>query len=314
MNTTENGSHDLEVIAGHCSVSPKHLAELYRMSELRVSDGRGGTERALSALRWVGLKSRTEFDPTGEGMGIDFSVIEQAIMYGSSDEVPPSVLLAQQFVCSTGMGIAAEIMLPGVQLPFYEDRIPHGQLFAWNPSINQLGWSVREMGQIAKRNNWTVGLKNGKWLGAPLEKANHPNSETITTMEKTWLGLASFAAASNCNIAFIHRGVDVPEKGDFRNAPVHEVVRRLAIKAPHAGRYFDPSHSLGPKLRDHIVEETIEAMRLTVRNEFLYTGILVEAGTSETDTGQHITVDELQVMLEEISRFRKLGGPFLPIE
>ena len=59
---------------------------------------------------------------------------------------------------------------------------------------------------------------------------------------------------------------------------------------------------------------TIEAMRMTVDNQFLYTGILVETGTSITDTKQHITVDELQLMLNEISKFRKLGGPFLPTE
>lgn len=312
MRETENGHHDLEVIAGHCSVNPESLAELYEMSEIQVSDGRGGTQRALSAVRFVGLKSRTEYNPTGEGMGIDFPVIEQAIMFGSSDEIPPSVLLSQQFVQETSMGVAAEIMLPDIQLPFYENRIPRGQFFPWNPSVNQSGWSVRQMAHIASRNNWTVGLKNGKWLGEPLEQVIQPDSETITSMEKTWQGLATFAAASKCKVAFIHRGVDIPEKGEHRNALVHEVAKRLAKKVPHAGRYFDPSHSLGPKLRDGIVRSTIETMRMTIGNEFLYTGILIETGTSATDTYQHITVDELRTMLKEISKFRKLGGPFLP--
>ena len=314
MRETENGPHDLEVIAGHCSVNPERLAELYEMSEIQVSDGRGGSQRALSAVRFVGLKSRTEHNQTGEGMGVDFSVVEQAIMFGSSNEVPPSVLLAQQFVHETGMGIAAEIMLPGIQLPFYEGRIPKGQFMPWNPSIDQLGWSVRQMAHIASRNDWSVGLKNGKWLGESFEQVSRLNSETVTSMEKTWLGLSTFAAASNCKVNFIHRGVDVPEKGDHRNALVHEVVKRLAKKVPQAGRYFDPSHSLGPKLRDDIVRTTVEAMRMTIGNEFLYTGILVETGTSITDSHQHITVDELRLMLEEISKFRRLGGPFLPTE
>lgn len=314
MKETENRQHDLEVIAGHCSVNPEHLAELYDMSEIQVSDGRGGMHRALSAVRFVGLKSRTEYNPIGEGMGMDFPVIEQAIIHGSVDEVPPSVLLAQQFVSETGTGIAAEIMLPAIQLPFYEGRIPKGQFLPWNPSIDQLGWSVRQMAHIAGRNNWIVGLKNGKWLGEPFEKVIQSDSETITSMEETWLGLSTFAAASKCKIAFIHRGVDVPEKGEHRNALVHEVVKRLAKKAPHAGRYFDPSHSLGPKLRDEIVKTIIEAMKMTVGNEFLYTGILIEAGTSNTDTQQHISIDELRVILKEISKFRKLGGPFLPTE
>lgn len=314
MRKSENGPHDLEVIAGPCSLDVRHLSELYEMAEMHVSDGRGGTQRGLSAVRWVGAKSRTELTPTGEGMGMDFCALEQAILYGSSNEVLPSVLLAQQFVRETGMGVAAEIMLPGIQMPFYEGRVPKGQFFPWNPAVNQLGWSVRQMAAIASRNDWTVGLKNGKWLDKPLEHVVQPDNDTITSMEKAWLGLATYAAAAKCKVAFIHRGVDAPEKGDFRNALVHEVVRRLARKFPNAGRYFDPSHSLGEKLKDDIVRTTIEAMKMTIGNKFLYTGILIEAGTSETDTRQHISLIELQQLLNEISKFRRLGGPFLPTE
>jgi len=205
------------------------------------------------------------------------------------------------------MGIAAEIMLPNIQLPFYEGRIPRGQFMPWNPSTEQLSWTVRQMAQIASRNNWTVGLKNGKWLG-------ESDDSTVTSMERTWLGLATFAAASKCRVNFIHRGVDIPEKGEYRNALVHEVVRRIAKKMPEAGRYFDPSHSLGPKLRDKIVESTVEAMKMKVDNEYLYTGILIEAGTSETDTNQHISVDELKTLVTEVAKFRKLRGPILSIE
>ncbi len=310
MRETENKSHDLEVIAGHCSVNPECLDELYEMSEIQVSDGSGGTQRALSAVRFVGLKSRTGYNPTGEGMGIDFPVIEKVIMFGSSNEVPPSVLLAEKFVRETGLGISSEIMFPDIQLPFYEKRIPKGQFFPWNPSVNQLGWLIRQMANIASRNNWPVGLKNGKWLGIQPEKV----TQIIGSMEKTWSGLATYAKASGCDIVFIHRGVDISEKGMHRNVLVHEVVKRLAKKFPQSGRYFDPSHSLGPKLREDIVRETIKAMRMTVGNEFLYTGILIEAGTSSTDTDQHITVDELRFLLKEISKFRKLGGPFLPTD
>lgn len=310
MRETENGPHDLEVIAGPCSVNLEHLNQLYEISEIQVSDGCGGTHRAVSAVRFVGLKSRTEFNQGS--MGMDSSVIEQAIIFGSLQETPPSVLLAQKFNQETRMGIAAEIMIPHLQLPSYEDIIPRGQFFPWNPSIEQLGWTVKEIAQIASRNNWTIGLKNGKWLGESLEQITQPDNEIITSMEKTWLGLATYAASSKCDIAFIHRGVDVPEKGDHRNALVHEVVKRLAKKVPQAGRFFDPSHSLGPKLRDNIVQTTIEAMKMTVGNDFLYTGILIEAGTSTTDTNQHITIDELKLMLNEIGKFRRLGGPFLP--
>ncbi len=308
MKETSRG-HDLEVIAGHCSVNPEKVDQIYEMAEIQVADGRGGTQRALSAVRFVGLKSRTELNPTGEGMGMDFGVIEQAILCDSK-EVPPTVLLAEKFVRETGVGIAEEVMIPHIQMPYYEGRIPKGQFFPWNPSINQLGWQILEMATIAQRNNWTVGLKNGKWLGEPYEKVADSENALVTSMEKAWLGLASYAPG--CHVAFIHRGVDVPEKGDHRNALVHEVVKRLAKKKPDAGRYFDPSHSFGPKLRDHIVDGTIEAMKMKIGNDFLYTGILIEAGDSKTDTQQHITIDELRYLVNELSKFRKLRGPFQP--
>lgn len=309
---TENLGQELEVIAGHCSVNPERLDELYEMAEIQTSDGNGGKKQALSAVRFVGIKSRTERNAAGNGMGIDFHAIEQAMASGSQEIVPPSVLLAERFVKDTGLGIAAEIMLPGVQLPFYEGRIPKGKFMPWNPAVDQLGWSVRQMAEVACRNNWTIGLKNGKWLGEGFGEANKPESNIVTSMEKTWLGLATFAASSKCRVAFIHRGVDIPEKGNYRNVLIHGAVKRLAIKAPLAGRFFDPSHSLGPKLRDKIVEETVEAMSMKVGNDYLYTGILVEAGTSETDTNQHISVDELRCLIKEISRFRRLKGPLLP--
>ena len=43
--------------------------------------------------------------------------------------------------------------------------------------------------------------------------------------------------------------------------------------------------------------------------EYLYDGILVEAGTSVTDTLQHITLKELEYMLDELARFRDLVAP-----
>lgn len=320
MRVLETKEYDLEINAGPCSVSSKNpgksLAELHAMAEIQVPDGKGGMKRALSAGRFIGLKSRTEYNPTGEGMGMDFEVVEQAIISGSVEDVPPSVLLAEQFVREAKIGVAAEIMIPGIQLPFYEGRIPKGMLLPWNPSNNQLGWTIREMAAIAGRNNWTLGLKNGKWLGAPLEDVSKPDSEIITSMEKTWLGLASYAEAAN-DIVFIHRGVDVPGKGENRNALTHEVVRRLARLRPNVGRWLDPSHSLGDKLRDVIIERTIEAMWMKVGNgsdEFLYTGILIEAGSSETDTGQHISVNELEILAKELSKFRRLRGPLVPID
>lgn len=304
-----SSSSDVEIIAGHCSVSPEHFHELYEMSEIMVSDGSGGKKRGLSAVRLVGLKSRTEYNVTGDAMGMDFPVLEQAIVYGTADTVPPSVLLAEQFVKDTGMGVAAEMIYPTEQMGFYEGRIPDGRFMPWSPSNEQLGGPLRKMGIIAARHNWTVGIKNGKWLDIPYEDASDMGSETVSTLEKTWIGLATYAKAAGANIAFIHRGVDIPEKGDHRNALIHGVVAHLAKRVPEARRYFDPSHSLGPKLRDRIVEETIEAMRMRAGNDFLYNGILIEAGTSMTDTKQHVTIEELRIIIEEVSKFRTLRGP-----
>lgn len=318
MRTTENRYYDLEVFGGQCCLNPNKIAEVKTMAEIQVPDGKGGIQRALSAVRWVGAKSRTELQLTekGKGMGMDFDVIWQALLTGSTEEVPPSVLLAEEFVKEMNMGIVTEIMIPHIQLPFYEGRIPKGMLLAWNPSNDQLGWHVSEMAVIAERNNWRVGLKHGKWLGKPYEDAIRPGNEDITSMESTWHGLYSYVKPflPDKNIVFIHRGVDIPEKGEYRNALVHEAIKRLAKKFPASKRGLDPSHSFGSKLRDQIMEGTIEAMKMKVGNEYLYNTILVESGTSETDTGQHLLVDELEIMLKEISKFRRLRGPLLSSE
>ncbi len=66
-----------------------------------------------------------------------------------------------------------------------------------------------------------------------------------------------------------------------------------------------------------IIEEYIETMRMKVvpGGEYLYTGILIEAGhSSETDIGQNVSVDELGILVKELSRFRRLRGPFSPID
>lgn len=309
MKEHENRNYDLEVTAGHCSLNRDRLDEAYEMADIQVSDGQGGFQRALTFVRWVGEKSRTEYGTEVEQIGLDAPIFEQVLVHGSSSDVLPTVLMAEKFVRQTGIGIASEIMIPSLQMPQYEGRIPEGKFLPWNPASQQLGWLILQMALSAHKNGWPIGLKNGKWLGEPYEKAINTGNNLITSMEKAWAGLATFAQRANVHYSFIHRGVDIPEKGDFRNALTHEVVKRLACRFPQAGRYFDPSHSLGPKLRDHIVAETIEAMRMKIGNEFLYTGILIEVGTSKTDTHQHISIEELRFLLSEIATFRKLRGP-----
>lgn len=291
MKETEN-KNNLTVIAGHCSLNPNHLDELYEMAEIQVRDGGGGKQKALNAVRFVGLKSRTECNYDGDGMGVDFPVIRKIIETGEVTETPPSVILANQFVKDTNVGIATEVMYPGIQPQFYDGLIPRKKLFLWNPSVNQLGWGIMQMSPIVGRNDWTIGIKNAKWVD----------------MERTWVGLSTFA---RCDVAFIYRGVDAPDKGEYRNLLNHDIVRNVAKLLPESRRFFDPSHSLGPNLRDKIVETTIETMKMTVgnsSNDFLYNGILIEAGTSKTDTDQHISVDELKDLVTEVSKFRRLNG------
>lgn len=322
MKTPENRTYDIEIIAGKCGFNLNHLDEEYKMAEIQVSNGKGGMMQALSAERCVGAKSRTKLALTpegkGKGMGVDFDFIWAELHDGPTDELPPSVRWAKEFVKETGIGIAAEIMIPHLQLPHYEKAIPKGMFFPWNPSNDQLAWHIAEIAIAAQRNRWAIGLKNGKWLGSPYGDAIRPGNEKMTSMESTWHGLYSYASPflSDENIVFIHRGVDIPEKEDNRNAVVDEAVQRIAKNLPKVKRGLDLSHSLGENKRHLIVENMIEAMKMTVHNsnEYLYQFILIEVGTSETDTKQHISVDELRDLVREISKFRRLRGPLVPTD
>lgn len=150
------------------------------------------------------------------------------------------------------------------------------------------------MALFAKRNGWHVGIKNGKWH----------------SMEKTWEGLSSYVDAhvEKEKVIMIQRGVEVPEKGEFRSLPVHDSAVRMKENGMRI--FFDPSHSFGPKLRDEIVDGTVEAMKMkTASGEFVYDGVLVEVGTSVTDTKQHITVSELDELCGRLAEFRSLVTP-----
>lgn len=301
MRNLETNQYNLEIFAGPCSVNFDNMHEIYDIADLQTKQG-----NAVYGTRVVGLKSRTELDPTGNGMGIDFNVIMGTAEQGA---VPPSVEFAEQLVKDTGLVVATEVMMPARQLVFYEGRIPEGKLLAWNPSVDQLGWHTLETAEFTRRNNWDIGIKNGKALGVTLDEANNPQSKVVSTLEKSWKGTASYAHNPGGRLILIQRGVDVPEKGNHRNAPVHEVARKVKRQIPHSLLYFDPSHSLGPKMRDQILGATVEAMHMRDRDEFLYDGILIETGTSDTDTEQHITISELDNLVHELSSFRTLRAP-----
>ncbi len=307
--------YNLEIIAGPCSITPENAEEIIReIAPITTPDG----NRAIYGTRVVGLKSRTGMTSDGKGMGIDFDMIHDVFDMSRAERnqrVLPSQLIAEKIVKETGMIIATEIMIPHLQLPFFENsEILKNNMMIWNPAVEQLGWNMHEMSHYAIRNNWELGLKHGKFLGKEhLHVANHPDYEGETSLEKTVIGMATFTNGKQDDLIIIHRGVDVPGRGNYRNALVHEVMKRLKSKVPGCRLYFDPSHSFGPKMRNHIVSGIIEAMKIKVEEKFLYDGILIEAGTSPTDADQHITISELNGLVQELSKFRKLRVPKDPL-
>jgi len=295
---TKNGN--LTIIAGPCSIDRHNLNDIYRISEITVKNAQGKKQKAVFGTRVVGLKSRTALSKDGVGMGIDYEAFMKntdLLLNGSplkKMETLPSVIMAKKIIQDTGMLVATEVMCPLVQLPIFEKHIAKNKLLIWNPAVNQLGWPVLKMGHYAKRNHWYIGLKNGKWLSS--------------SMEKTWLGLMNFANLKNSeNLVFIQRGVDVKNKGDFRSLPVHESAIRVK-QISRCKMFFDPSHSFGPKLRHKIVDGVIDAMKIKLDdNSFLYDGILIEVGHSQTDTDQHLTIKEFEELCHRLAEFRELN-------
>ena len=306
-----NREFNLEIIAGPCSITPENTEEITsEIAPIKTPEG----NRAIYGTRVVGLKSRTSLDTNGSGMGIDYEIIKKCFEFSEQERKKltlPSAELAEKIATETGLLISSEIMIPHIQLQFFEQKeILRGNFLPWNPAVNQLGWHLFEMNEFAKRNNWNIGIKHGKFLGKdPLELANHPNFKGETTLEKVVLGLTAYVEGYPEDIIIIHRGVDVPRNHDYRNAIAHEIMKRIKQKAPFAKMYFDPTHTIGPKMRHTIVDETISAMKLKVGEDFLYDGLLIEAGTSPTDSDEHVTIEELQFLVKELSSFRKLRSP-----
>jgi hypothetical protein len=302
----------LKVIAGPDSLDEYNIDELYRISEIKVND-----RYAVMGARTVGLKSRTNFDKQNSDagfMGHDFNVIMRNFNIfgngGNKDDLRPlpSVDMAAQLYEDTGMMGSTEIVLPAIQMACLAKSFKFKPFMVWNPAVDQLGWHVRQMAGFADELDWVVGIKNGKWLGEEYELSETPDFQGRTSIEVAWDGHANYASIAPETV-LIQRGCDLPNKGEYRNLPIHYAARRTKLR--HQDRklkmYFDPSHSLGPKMRDQIVAETVKAMKMKVTdNEYLYDGILIEVGTARCDTHQHITVRELQDLIEELAQFRTL--------
>lgn len=311
MNNTK--TYNLEIIAGPCSITPVNTEEIIDdIANIKTPD----EQRAIYGTRVVGLKSRTSLDLSGNGMGIDSQVIQKAMRLPATERMKltiPSVELAETIVKETGLLISTEIMIPHIQLPYWETKeVLKNKVMIWNPAVEQLGWNMLELSDFARRNGWSVGIKHGKFLGKdPLEVANHPDYQGETSLEKVLLGLTTYVQNIQGDLVVIHRGVDVPGRGEYRNALTHEIMKRIKPRLPeNAKLYFDPTHSIGPVMRHKIVDEIMESMKMKVGSEFLYDGILMEAGsTSPVDIGEHVTIEELRSLVKDLSKFRILRSP-----
>lgn len=308
-----NSQQPITIIAGPCSVQNDNIEDIYQIASIEVRDpGSNEWHLAIYGTRVVGLKSRTAEDTSGNGMGMDYEAFVQnqnILIDGGSHKdfvIMPSMEIARKVAEETGFIIATEIMEPHIQLPLLERYLGKERVFPWNPSVDQLGWHLKAIAAYAQRNNWKVGIKNGKWLGdVKLDIVQSEDFDTPTGLEQTWSGLVSYVGGPEQAI-LIHRGIDVAGKGEYRNVPVHLVAQRTKI-ATKAKLYFDPSHTFGPKLRSQIVRGTIDAMQLKMPDgSYLYDGILIEAGHSETDSGQHITINELEILCQKLVEIRLL--------
>ncbi len=313
-STTSNKSQPVTIVAGPCSIDSDNVLEIMDISQMTVTNAKGKKQKAVAGTRVVGLKSRTELSTNGSGMGMDFdfykSNLKSLLTGGSSKtlKLPPSARYTIEIFEKTGMLIATEICSPILQLLPLSGLIPKGKLLPWNPAVMQLGWPILEMAEIAKINGWMVGVKNGKWLGESIVRAESPNLLNTPPIDKVWSGISTYTGLDQEDIVLIQRGVETTVKGDYRSMPIHETAKRVKAKTD-AKMLFDPSHSLGPKMRLHIVASTIDAMNIRMPDDsYLYDGVLIEVGTSKTDTEQHISLMELQDLCDSISKFRPLSS------
>jgi hypothetical protein len=303
---------ELKIIAGPDSIDDYNIKEIYEIADIEINN-----KKAIFGTRTVGLKSRTGFDENnsdGGFMGCDFDVIMRNFnifgLGGTADDLKPlpSIDMADRIHRDTGLLCSTEVMLPAIQLACVAKSFKFKDFMIWNPSVDQLGWHVRQMAGFANEYGWIIGLKNGKWLGEDYETAENPNFKGQTSIEKTWIGLVDYAKIAPKTV-LIQRGCDLPNKGQYRNLPIHQTAKRTKLATPGIELYYDPSHALGPKMRDEIINNTVEAMKLKIDEEnYLYDGILIEVGTAKCDTDQHITVKELKELAQKLSEFRDLVG------
>lgn len=298
----------VKIIAGPCSISATKAGELKDIISFN-----NNTRRPIYGVRVVGLKSRTELKNDASYMGMDFDVhmkMYNEILNGNFSVLNnanyQSVEIAKEILdLDKHITIATEVVDPILQMPILARNIKQN-LLPWNPAVNQLGWQMKIIGEYAKKYGFSIGIKNAKNLGISA-KDSEENNQTAP-LEKVWKGLATYTGINEekSRIFMIQRGVDDAEKGNYRSMPIHCCAKRVKQFTGYQ-MMFDPSHSFGPKLRDKIVDGTIEAMKMKLDNgDWLYDGALIEVGTSTTDTEQHITINELSNIIDELSKFREM--------
>jgi len=64
------------IIAGPCSIDYQNIEDIYKIAEIKV-ETKTGKKKAVFGVRVVGLKSRTSYNPSGKGMGIDFEIYQK---------------------------------------------------------------------------------------------------------------------------------------------------------------------------------------------------------------------------------------------
>lgn len=292
----------IKIISGPCSIDNLNKSEIFESLKISFSG-----KPALYGVRVVGLKSRTSFDPVNQFIGIDVDVylenLEILLNNSFNFKIAPSIEISNEIHSMYGdIYTATEIVDPWLQCLNLSRFSFSNKVIIWNPAVMHLGFPIKVMTKFAQKNKWIVGLKNGKNIGSSIESSEILNEET--SMDKSWAGLLSYA---NDSAFFIHRGVEIKNTEGFRNLPVHKLCERVKRKTEKEF-FFDPSHICGPKKRSDILDITIDAMKMRIESgEYLYDGILVETGTSKSDTEQHITISELENLISKLSKFRKLN-------
>lgn len=295
----------MKVIAGPCSIDHENKFEVLDFLKIKCRN-----KPAFFGTRVVGLKSRTSFDPVNSFVGIDIDAYEESVINFESDarkiSIMPSIQIANEIqALYPDTYVATEIVDTWIQCAALNQQLKSPKAIVWNPAVNHLGFPIKIMARYANKNNWLLGIKNGKHIGGSKEDSEYKNKSVA--QDKSWSGLRTYAnILPDEQVIMIHRGLDCESNEGYRNFPSHNLAGRVK-NVTKCSLFLDPSHICGPKMRDSIVDFTLDAMQIRLNGDFLYNGILIECGTAKSDTDQHITLDELENLILELTKFRKLN-------